>query len=195
MVDTAESTEPFEYYYRVNHFKIDNGMVDFRDNSYGDPFDYHLDEIALKVDSVSSVNKWVTAYSTARLNKRGKLKAELGINPSDPYELKVNYVVTNFQLSDLNIISRYYVGFPILLGNMYYQGKTVITAHQLTSENKLIVRNAKLGKKSGGLMNIPLKLALYLLKDVHGDITLDLPLYIPEQVDIGHLALTFLYVQ
>jgi len=24
-------------------------------------------------------------------------------------------------------------------------------------------------------MNIPLKLALYLLKDVHGDITLDLP--------------------
>jgi len=176
MVDTAESTEPFEYYYRVNHFKIDNGLVDFRDNSYGDPFDYHLDEIALKVDSVSSVNKWVTAYSTARLNKRGKLKAELGINPSDPYELKVNYVVTNFQLSDLNIISRYYVGFPILLGNMYYQGKTTITARQLTSENKLIVRNAKLGKKSGGLMNIPLKLALYLLKDVHGDIILDLPL-------------------
>ena len=35
--------------------------------------------------------------------------------------------------------------------------------------------NAELGKKSGGLMNLPLKLALYLLKDVHGDITLDLP--------------------
>ncbi len=176
MVDTVESSEPFNYYYRVNHFKIDNGLVDFRDNSYGDPFDYHLDEIALKIDSISSVDKWVTAYSTARLNKRGKLKGELGINPSDPYELKVNYVVTNFQLSDLNIISRYYVGFPILLGNMYYVGKTVITARQLTSENKLIVRNAKLGKKSGGLMDIPLKLALYLLKDIHGDITLDLPL-------------------
>ncbi|NEW83753.1 MAG: DUF748 domain-containing protein [Mariniphaga sp.] len=172
----GSSSEPFEYYYRVNHFKIDKGLVDFRDNTYGEPFDYHLDEIALKVDSISSVNKWITAYSTARLNKRGKLKAELGINPSDPYELKVNYVVTNFQLSDLNIISRYYVGFPFLLGNMYYEGKTTITARQLTSENKLIVRNAKLGKKSKGLMNIPLKLALYLLKDVHGDIILDLPL-------------------
>ncbi len=179
MVDTVSSTagssEPFQYYYRVNHFIIDNGMVDFRDNSYGDPFDYHLDNIALKVDTVTSVTKWITAYSTARLNKRGKLKAELGINPSDPYELKVNYVITNFQLSDLNTISRYYVGFPFLLGNMYYEGKTVITARQLTSENKLIVRNAKLGKKSKGLMNIPLKLALYLLKDVHGDIILDLP--------------------
>ena len=179
MVDTVSSagsgSEPSQFYYRVNHFKIENGIVDFRDNSYGDPFDYHLDNIALRVDTVSSVNKWVTAYSTARLNKRGKLKAELGINPSDPYELKVNYVITNFQLTDLNIISRYYVGFPFLTGNMYYEGKTVITARQLTSENKLIVRNAKLGEKSKGLMNIPLKLALYLLKDVHGDIILDLP--------------------
>jgi len=175
MVDTTTSSEPFEYYYQVNHFKIDNGLLDFRDNTYGDPFDYHIDQVALKVDSITSTKKWVTAYSTARLNKRGKLKAELGINPSDPYELKVNYVITNFLLTDLNILSKYYVGTPIILGNMYYEGKTVITARQLTSENKLIIRNAKLGKKSGGLMNIPLKLAFYLLRDVHGDIILDLP--------------------
>ena len=176
MVDTTESEEPFQYYYQIKHFQINKGFLDFRDNSYSEPFDYHLDEIALKVDSVASTAKWLTAYSTMRLNQRGKLKAELGVNPSDPYELKVNYVITNFLLSDLTPYSKYFVGFPILLGNMYYQGKTVITARQLTSENKLIVRNAKLGKKSGGLMNLPLKLALYLLKDVHGDIILDLPL-------------------
>lgn len=181
MVDTVkagpEANEaPSEYYYRINHLKIDSGLVDFRDNTYGEPFDYHLDQVSLKVDSISSMEKWVTAYSTMRLNKRGKLKAELGINPSDPYELKINYVVTNFQLSDLSIYSRYFVGFPILLGNMYYRGKTVVTARQLTSENKLIIRNAKLEKKSGGLMNIPLKLAIYLLKDIHGDIILDLAL-------------------
>lgn len=181
MVDTVKAgpvanEAPFEYYYQINHLKIDSGFVDFRDNSYGEPFDYHLDQVALKVDSISSLKEWVTAYSTMRLNKRGKLTAELGINPSDPYELKINYVVKNFLLSDLNLYSRYYVGFPIILGNMYYQGKTVITARQLTSENKLIIHNAKLGKKSGGLMNIPLKLALYLLKDIHGDVILDLPL-------------------
>lgn len=175
MVETPESGEPLNYYYQISHFKIESGLLDFRDNSYGDPFDYHFDEIAMSVDSVSSTAKWLTAYSTMRLNKRGRLKAELGINPSDPYELKVDYVITNFQLSDLSALSRYYVGFPIVLGNMYYKGKTVITARQLTSENKLIIRNAKLGKKSRGLMNIPLRLALYLLKDVHGDVTLDIP--------------------
>lgn len=179
LVDTSNSVsndQPLDYSYRINHFKISDGLVDFRDNSYGEPFDYHFDKLAIKVDSVSSLDKWITAFTTMRLNKRGKLKGELGIDPSNPYELKVNYVVTNFQMSDLNVLSKYYVGFPILLGNMYYQGKTVITARQLSSENKLIIRNAKLGRKSGGLMNLPLKLALYLLKDVHGDITLDLPL-------------------
>jgi hypothetical protein len=175
MVETPDTGEPLNYYYKINHFVIDRGTVDFRDNSYGAPFDYHFNKIALSVDSISSTANWLTAFSTMQLNNRGKLKAELGINPSDPYELKIDYVITNFQLNDLNVISRYYVGYPFVVGNMYYKGKTVITARQLSSENKLIIRNAKLGKKHGGLMNIPLKLALYVLKDVHGDITLDLP--------------------
>jgi hypothetical protein len=68
---------------------------------------------------------------------------------------------------------------------------TVIQARQLTSENKLIIRNAKLGKKSGGIMNLPLKLALYLLKDIHGDITLDIPLtgdLNDPKIRVGHLV-------
>ena len=169
-------TVPFTYFYSINQLRIERGMIDLRDNSYEEPFDYQLSDIEMKVDSISSTSKWVDSFATMRLNKRGKLQAELGINPTDPYELTVNYVITNFQLSDLNIYSRHFVGYPILLGNMYYKGKTVIKGKQLSSENKLIIRNASLGKKSGGLMNLPLKLAVYLLKDIHGDIILDLPL-------------------
>jgi len=176
MVESAEmDTVPFEYSYRINKFRIERGLLDLRDNTYETPFDYHLSEITMKVDSITSTAKWLNAYANMRLNKRGKLQAEIGINPSDPYELKLNYVITNFQLSDLNIFSTHYVGYPFLLGNMYYKGKTVIANKQLDSENKLIIRNVKVGKKSGGLMDLPLKLALYLLKDIHGDITLDLP--------------------
>ena len=176
MVASKTSGDPFTYYYKISHFTIENGLVDFRDNTHSEPFNYHFDQISLNLDSISSASKWLNAYASARLNSHGKLKAQLGINPSDPYELKLDYVLTNFVLSDLSIYSTYYVGFPIILGNMYYKGKTVIRAKQIESENKLIIRNAKLGKKSGGLMNIPLKLALYLLKDVHGDVTLDIPL-------------------
>jgi hypothetical protein len=175
MVETPADTVPFTYSYRIGEFKIEDGQMEIRDNSFEEPFDYHLSEIAMKTDSISSESKWLNTFASMKLNKRGKLQGELGFNPSDPYELKVNYVITNFQLSDLNIFSTHYVGYPFLLGNMYYKGKTVIANKQLNSENKLIIRNVQLGKKSGGLMDLPLKLALYLLKDIHGDITLDLP--------------------
>ena len=58
---------------------------------------------------------------------------------------------------------------------MYYAGKISITARQITSDNKLIIRNAEIRKKSGGIFNIPLRLALYLIKDLNGDIKIDLP--------------------
>ncbi len=151
-------------FYSVNSFFINDGIVDFTDNTLKEPFKYHLSQIKLKVDSVSSKSTWPTAYSKMKLNEQGDLKAELGINPSDPYELKVSYVISNFQLPDLTPYSKFYVGPAIVYGNMRYEGKTSITARQLKSENKLIIRNAEIGKKSGGIFNLPLRLALYLIK-------------------------------
>ncbi len=176
MVESPGDTVSSDYNYQISKLSIEQGVLDLRDNSYEAPFDYHLSEIEMNVDSVSSAANWLNASTTMKLNKRGNLQAKLGINPSDPYEIKLNYVITNFLLSDLNIYSLHFVGFPILLGNMYYKGNTVISNKQLNSENKLIIRDARLGKKSGGLLDIPLKLALYLLKDIHGDIILNLPL-------------------
>jgi hypothetical protein len=167
-------SKPFLYF--VNSFSISNGIIDFTDNSLDEPFKYHLSQIKLNVDSISSLSSWLTAFSSMKLNEQGDLKAEIGINPSDPYELKVDYVISNFQLTDVSPYSKFYVGSAIVYGNLYYAGKTSITGRQITSENKLIIRNAEIGKKSGGIFNIPLRLALYLIKDMNGDIKIDLPL-------------------
>jgi hypothetical protein len=42
-------------------------------------------------------------------------------------------------------------------------------------ENKLIIENVEVGEKQGGLHNLALKLALFLLKDRQGAIDLDVP--------------------
>ena len=162
-------------FYTVNSFIIADGIIDFVDNSLKEPFKYHLSQILLEIDSVSSNSTWLTVSSTMKLNERGDLKAEIGVNPSDPYEIKVDYVIKNFQLPDVTPYSKFYLGSAIVYGNMYYAGKTSITARQITSENKLIIRNAEIGKKSGGIFNLPLRLALYLIKDMNGDIKIDLP--------------------
>lgn len=165
----------YSFYYAINHVKINKGIADYTDKLTGSPFDYYLSEIEMKADSIFSTFPWIDVYSQMLLNKKGVLKAEVGFNPLNPKDMILDYVITDFQLSDLNIYSRHYMGFPILYGDMYYKSHTEIMDNQLRSENKLIIHNAELGNKSGGLYKLPIKFALFLLKDRQGIINLDIP--------------------
>ena len=159
----------------IDNLQIVNGSMELVDKTTPEPFTYNLGKIEMSTDSLYSDKDWVTIYANMILNNRGKLVAELGYYPDDPMDLSVNYVITDFLLSDLNIYSRYYMGFPILYGDMYYKSETKILKGQLTSNNKLVIHNAELGDKGGGLYKLPLKFALFLLKDRNGVIDLDIP--------------------
>ncbi len=160
----------------LNHFIISNGLMDFSDQTMNEDFNYELSEIKVNMDTISLNDNWVNLNANMKLNKRGTLEAQLGLNPSDPFsKIELNYVLTDFQLPDVNIYSKHYVGLPILFGDMYYVSKTTIINRQLNSENELIIRNVEMGRKTGGLYDIPIKLALFILKDVNGDIVLDIP--------------------
>jgi hypothetical protein len=58
---------------------------------------------------------------------------------------------------------------------MYYKSTTDIRGGQLSSENRLIIENVEVGEKEGGLHDLPLKFAVFLLKDREGVIDLDVP--------------------
>ncbi len=173
--NTNTATESEDLYYALNYFNISKGVVDYTDNLTGDPFDYNLSEIEITTDSIFSNSDWININSTMLLNNRGELVAEVGFDPANPMDIILDYVVTDFQLSDLNIYSRYYMGFPILYGDMYYKSRTKIINNQLTSENRLIINNAEVGDKTGGLYSLPMKFALFILKDRDGVIDLDIP--------------------
>lgn len=175
IVDTAATKISDSLYWAVNFLQIREGIIDYTDNLTGEPFDYYLSEINLDSDSVKSSSDWIDLYAEMLLNKRGTLQAEVGLDPSNPMEIELDYVITDFQLADLNIYSRHYMGFPIVYGDMYYKSETEIRNNQLTSENKLIIKHVELGDKAGGLHKLPLKFALFLLKDRHGVIDLDIP--------------------
>jgi len=174
-IDTTVAESSDSLYWAVNFIQIQEGIVDYTDNLTGAPFDYYLSEITLDADSIKSTSEWIDLYSQMLLNNRGTLKAEVGVNPSNPMDIKLDYVITDFQLGDLNIYSRHYMGFPIIYGDMYYKSETEIKNGQLTSENKLVIKNVELGNKSGGLYKLPLKFAFFLLKDRYGVINLDIP--------------------
>jgi hypothetical protein len=175
IADTSSSAAD-SLYYSLDSFIIRNGVVDYTDNLTGEPFNYHLSDIVLNTDSITTDAGWVDLYSRMLLNNRGTLDAKVGFNPSDPVNnISLDYVIKDFLLSDLNIYSKFYMGFPVLLGDMYYKSETSIKQGQLTSENKLVMTNVELGRKGGGLYDVPVKLALFILKDRNGIINLDVP--------------------
>ncbi len=168
--------EDNDLYYAINHLKINNGVLDYTDNLTGNPFDYHLSDIKVNSDSIFSDSKWVDIQSEMLLNDRGTLKAELGVNPSNPQYMSLNFSIENFLLSDINIYSNHYTGHTIVEGDMYYNSNSIITNGDIVSENQLLIKNVSLNKTGGGLYNMPLKFALFLLKDKNGDVNLDIPI-------------------
>jgi hypothetical protein len=160
----------------LNRFLINDGLMDFSDQTMREVFNYELSKILVDMDTFSLQDEWVNINAKMKLNKRGNLEARLGVNPLEPLrKIELDYVLTDFQLPDINIYSKHYAGLPILFGDMYYVNKTKIIDHQLESNNQLIIRNVEMGRKTGGLYDIPIKLALFILKDINGDIILDIP--------------------
>ncbi len=162
-------------YYAINELKLNNGILDYTDNLTGEPFNYHLSEIEVDSDSISSTSKWLNIYSTMLLNNRGNLKADLGIDPNNYFNTTLDLAVEKFLLPDLNLYTNYYMGHSLLKGDMYYISKSKILDGQIESENKLLVKNASLENTKSGLYNLPLKFAFFLLTDKNGDVKLDIP--------------------
>jgi len=181
MVESTEDTTGASegktvYQVMIDSLQVKSGWIDFSDKRFREPFDYELSEITINTENLSLNTDWITLNGKMLLNKRGKLEAKVGVNPYDPLsKIDLEYVLSDFQLPDINIYSKHYTGLPILFGDMYYVNKTTIDNKQLNSHNNLIIRNVEFGRKKGGLYDIPLKLALFILKDINGDVKLDIP--------------------
>jgi len=174
-LDVSSSEDASPVFFALNSFIIEDGIIDYTDHRTSEAFNYHLSEMAMTADSISNQEDWINLYSRMLLNNRGKLNADLGINPQDPMNMELDIVISDFILSDLNIYSRYYLGSSILRGDMYYKSNTIISGGQLSSENKLIIENVEVGDEKGGLHDLPLRFAVFLLKDRQGVIDLDVP--------------------
>ena len=161
--------------YTINKVSINNGVLDYSDNLTGEPFNYHLSAIEIDSDSIQSSSTWIDVNSTMLLNNRGTLKAELGINPNNYANSTLDISIEKFLLPDLNMYTNYYMGHSILEGDMYYYSQSKIVDGNITSENRLLVKNASLENVKGGLYDLPLKFAFFLLTDKNGDVNLELP--------------------
>ena len=170
-VNTAENS----LFYGINHLSLQEGIVDYTDNLTGQPFEYHLSEIKIETDSIFSDADWIEINSGMLLNERGTLKAQVGFDPVDYLDGKLDISVEKFLLPDLNIYTNYYAGHSMVEGDMYYYSDSKLVNGQIQSENKLVIKQPTVTNSEGGLYSLPLKFALWLLSDENGDVNLNVP--------------------
>lgn len=175
MASPTDSTDQNSLFYAINHLDLHSGVVDYTDVLTGEPFNYHLSEIEIETDSIFSDADWIEINAQMLLNERGTLRAQVGYDPVDYLDGKMNISIEKFLLPDLNIYTNHYTGHSLIDGDMFYYSDSKVVNGNIESENQLILKQPSVKDSEGGLYSLPLKLALWLLKDSNGDVTLNVP--------------------
>jgi hypothetical protein len=165
-------------YYKINKFKIRNGSSDFADYSIILPFAAKINDLNGGVSGISSAKK-----STTNVALKGKA-FDLA-----PVEIKGKYnpdfsnldIAMSFKGMPLPLASPYsaeFAGHKIEKGKLSIDLDYKIANRKLDAKNKLVIDQLTLGESvdSPKAVSLPLGLAIALLKDANGVITIDLPL-------------------
>lgn len=165
-------------YYAIDSLVVDNGKFLFNDYTLNQKFEFLLEEVMLTANTIHSDQDSIRIKMTSRMNHSGFLDAALALMPKDTGDLKLDYSIRDLKIVDFSPYSEYYVAHPFWSGSIFFESHTVVKDLQLDSKNRLFITDLEVGDKvkNQTAYNLPLKLAVSLLKDVHGNVDLKIPL-------------------
>lgn len=163
--------------YNADSMVISQGRILYKDYTLIQSFTYDITDLLISSSSISSSDKRIEFHAGSTLNNTGKLEALLSVNPNDFMDMDLFYRISGMRLPDMSPYTHYYVAYPFFDGVVTYESNNTIRNKILDSKNKLFIARAELGKKLNhkNAMDVPLKLALALLKDMKGNIDLEIP--------------------
>ena len=174
--DIAHSYTESEY--RFNEVSIANSSFDYIDYTPRDPFRYNITGFSVLADSLDSHNERLQMDFSSTLNQTGSFNGYLRSYTANLADIDLHYEIQGVELSPFSPYTSHYVDYPVLIGDMVYVSDTKIRNHIVESQNNLNFNQFDFGEKEGdgALYNLPVKLAVNLLKDLNGDIHLDIPI-------------------
>lgn len=165
--------------YNADSLAFTNGELVFEDFTPERPFRYTLSELAVRSTRMNSDGGSVDFDASAVLNGKGELTSAFKFDPKNFKNVDAMMNVEDLALADLDAYGRWYAAHPFEQGTMSYAGHTRIAEGKINSENHLQAQQMKVGKKVDAhdpeIFVLPMRLAVGLLKDVKGNIDLDIP--------------------
>ena len=164
---------------RINKMIIENGQVRFNDKSVKPNFKTKLTKINVKVLGLDSKEKIKSDINMDMIvNNHTPIKIKGKINPlKKDLFCDMDVKCSNMDLGYLTPYSGKFAGYKIQKGKLSLNLKYFIDKQKIDSKNNIFLDQFEFGEKvkSKDAINAPMNLAVSLLKDPMGKITLDLP--------------------
>jgi hypothetical protein len=171
---------------QVDDLRVDIGRVNLKGGSA------NFKDFTVRPDfaiGLQTLNGSVTGLSSAQAS-RAKVDIDAAVDKYAPVKItgEVNYLAAeaytnlaanfrNIELTTFNPYSGKFMGYQIEKGKLSIDTTYLVEDRKLRAQHKILISQLKLGEKvkSADATKLPVKLAVALLKDRNGDITLDLP--------------------
>ncbi|WP_150579066.1 DUF748 domain-containing protein [Pseudomonas fluorescens] len=163
----------------VGGIAINDGSANFADFSLTPNFATAVQQLNGQIGTIDSRQaKPATVDIKGKVDRYAPVTIKGAVNPFDP--MASLDIATSFKRVELTTLTPYsgkFAGYRIRKGRLNLDLHYLITKGQLKAQNKVVVEQLQLGEKvdSPDATSLPLKLAIALLKDVDGKISIELP--------------------
>ncbi|MEX3773895.1 DUF748 domain-containing protein [Pseudomonas sp. MYb118] len=163
----------------IGGIAINDGSANFADFSLTPNFATAIQQLNGQIGTIDSRQaKPATVDVKGKVDRYAPVTIKGAVNPFDP--MASLDIATSFKRVELTTLTPYsgkFAGYRIRKGRLNLDLHYLITKGQLKAENKVVVEQLQLGEKvdSPDAVSLPLKLAIALLKDVDGKISIELP--------------------
>ncbi|OOG13552.1 DUF748 domain-containing protein [Pseudomonas sp. C9] len=163
----------------IGGIAINDGSANFADFSLTPNFATAVQQLNGQIGTIDSRQpKPASVDVKGKVDRYAPVTIKGAVNPFDP--MASLDIATSFKRVELTTLTPYsgkFAGYRIRKGRLNLDVHYLITKGQLKAENKVVVEQLQLGEKvdSPDAVSLPLKLAIALLKDVDGKISIELP--------------------
>jgi len=163
----------------IGGIAINDGSANFADFSLTPHFATAVQQLNGQIGTIDSRQaKPASVDIKGKVDRYAPVTIKGAVNPFDP--MASLDIATSFKRVELTTLTPYsgkFAGYRIRKGRLNLDVHYLITKGQLKAENKVVVEQLQLGEKvdSPDAVSLPLKLAIALLKDVDGKISIELP--------------------
>ncbi|MDF3932690.1 DUF748 domain-containing protein [Pseudomonas citronellolis] len=174
----ADSGKPLGI--RIGGIRINDGSANFADLTLRPDFATAIQQLGGEIGAIDNRNPQPASVDIkGKVDKYAPVTIKGSLNPFSPME-KLD-IATSFKRVELTTLTPYsgkFAGYRIRKGRLNLDLHYQITKGQLKADNKVLVEHLQLGEKvdSPDAVDLPVKLAVALLKDTNGNIDIQLPL-------------------